>query len=220
MNQHDDPRVITPIPDPTTLTTANLHRELLSLQSLIVARLDAMDKATELLNQNVTRVPTDTDKQISHLKELHDEKFLSVQRQFQERDVRTEQIAAASTTAISAALQAAKEAVAEQNRASALSIAKSETATTKQIDQQGAQIQTQTSSLNDKIESETRGLNDKIQSETRALNGMIAVISSRLDRIEGQKSGHSESWGLLVGAGGLLAALGGFAIAVAHLIKP
>jgi hypothetical protein len=212
-----------PVPDPTVLTTQQLQRELASLKEVVFTRLDGMDKAISLFNDNITRVPTDTDKQISHLKELHgtmieaakehigsvlqpifvrldemsravrlvqdiadrfparvdekimalqgihDEKFHSIAVQFTERDARTEQTSRDSKVAVDAALQAAKEAVAEQNRSSALAIAKSETATVKQIDQQGLLIQTATKALDDKIDD----------------------IKERLTRIEGKGEGVS-----------------------------
>src|ERR1700738_587069 len=130
-----------PIPDPTVLTTQQLLRELNNLKEIMYTRLDAMDKAMGIFSDNITRVPTDTDKQISHLKELHDEKFKSISIQFAERDTRTEQTSRDSKVAVDAALQAAKEAVGEQNKSSALAIAKSEASTTKQIDQLGTNIQ-------------------------------------------------------------------------------
>jgi hypothetical protein len=58
----------TPIPDPTRLTTAQLYREIYNLQDMLTIRLDAMDKAQTIFSENLTRVPTDTDKQITHLK--------------------------------------------------------------------------------------------------------------------------------------------------------
>src|SRR5665213_4442028 len=93
---------IRPIPDPSTLTTSQLHRELASLRELIEARLDGTDKRIEI--------------------------------QFAERDKRADQAAKDSKSAVDAAFAAAKEAVSEQNKSSALAISKSETATTKQID--------------------------------------------------------------------------------------
>jgi hypothetical protein len=66
---------------------------------------------------------------------VHAEKFNSIQTQFRERDTRAEQTSKDSKTAVDAALQAAKEAVGEQNKSSALAISKSEIAVTKQIDQ-------------------------------------------------------------------------------------
>jgi hypothetical protein len=48
----------------------------------IATRLDGIEHATTIFNENLTRVPTDTDKQISHLRELHSERFSSVGREF------------------------------------------------------------------------------------------------------------------------------------------
>jgi len=140
-----------PIPDPTVLTTQQLQREVAALKEIIFTRLDANDKAVQLLHEDVTRVPTDTDKQIAHLKELHDEKFQSIENQFKERDVRMEQEARNNKISLDAALQAAEKAVNKQNETFALSINKSENATNKQIDQQAALIHTSNNALESKI---------------------------------------------------------------------
>jgi len=91
-------------------------------------------------------------KQILQLQELHDEKFRSIGTQFSERDIRTEQTSRDSKVAVDAALQAAKEAVGEQNKSSALAIAKSEASTTKQIDQIGLIINSMAKNFDDKID--------------------------------------------------------------------
>jgi len=181
-----------PVPDPTLLTGQLIAREVSMLQKLLETRLDGMDRAMALFQENITRVPTDVDKQVGHLKALHEEKFTSIEVQFRERDVRTEQTSRDSKVAVDAALQAAKEAVGEQNRSSALAIAKSETATVKQIDQQGLLIATATAGLNDKIDD----------------------IKARLTLMEGRGSGMAASWavaaaliGLAIGAVGLVLAL-------------
>ena len=211
------------IPDPTLLTTAALKHEIALLKELITTRLDSMDKAQSLFEENLSRVPTDTDKQISHLKELHDsklamslnnrelaiaaigvrldgmdkavdllqilsdkvmekvdekihslkdiheEKFGSIQLQFRERDVRTEQSSKDSKVAVDAALQAAKEAVGEQNKSSALAIAKSEASTIKQIDQMTLMIQVSNKGVDDKFDD----------------------VKERLTRIEGKNEGKT-----------------------------
>src|SRR6478672_11107389 len=77
-----------PVPDPTTLTTAALLREIASLKEIVFTRLDAMDRAMMVFSDAITRAPTDVDKQIAHLKELHQEKFESIVKQFSERDAR------------------------------------------------------------------------------------------------------------------------------------
>jgi hypothetical protein len=68
--------------DPTQLTLDVVHRESLFLKELIFTRLDAMDKAVALFNTNLTRVPTDVDKQVGNLKDLLLERFNRVTTQF------------------------------------------------------------------------------------------------------------------------------------------
>ncbi len=175
----------TPVPDPTLLTTAALTREIASLKEVIFTRLDAMDKAVSLFTESITRVPTDTDKQIQHLKEfvlermegivnqgvsgaaLQNERFAAVQRQFGERDIRTGNAAQESKSAVEYALQAAKEAVAEQNRSSGLAISKSEASTAKQIEQ----------------------LTDAMREGFKGVDGKIDDAKERLTRLEGRGEG-------------------------------
>lgn len=130
----------TPVPDPTVLTTAALTREIAALKEIVFTRLDGMDRAIIVFNENITRVPTEVDKQVAHLKALHDEKFKSIQVQFLERDVRAEQSSKDSKVAVDAALQAAKEAV-----------GKSEVSTVKQIDQMKEMISEGNKSLDGKV---------------------------------------------------------------------
>jgi len=66
-----------PVPDPTemttravTLATEQSRREMAGLRELLETRLQAMDRATELLAATVGKVPSDTDKQINALREL------------------------------------------------------------------------------------------------------------------------------------------------------
>lgn len=181
-----------PVPDPTLLTGQLIAREVGMLRELLETRLNAMDKAMALFQESITRVPTDVDKQVGHLKQLHEEKFDGVQKQFSERDVRVEQTSRDSKVAIDAALQAAKEAVGQQTQASDRAIAKSETATSKQLDQLAVQIQT----------------------ETRALDGKIGDLKERLTLIEGRGSGMASSWGVAVAVIGAALGVGGLVLAL------
>jgi hypothetical protein len=173
MTERDNPDR-RPIPDPTVLTTQQLQREVASLKEIIFTRLDANDKAVQLLHQDVTRVPTDTDKQIAHLKELHNEKFISIENQFKERDVRMEQEARNNKISLDAALQAAEKAVNKQNETFALSINKSENATNKQIDQQAALIHTS----NNALESKISDLKDRVTIIEGKSSGQIVAQTS------------------------------------------
>jgi hypothetical protein len=171
--------------------------EARGLLKIIETRIDAMDKATALLRENISVVPSEMDRQVTHLREFmvariestqvaRDERFHSIDLQFRERDTRTDQSSRDSKVAVDAALQAAKEAVGEQNKSSALAIAKSETSTTKQIDQLQTLIQTNNDATNDKIndikarldrgEGLTRG-GDQNRSEKRLDSGLAAAIA-------------------------------------------
>jgi hypothetical protein len=171
MNEKND-RGSRPVPDPTVLTTQQLNREILSLKELLAARFEGYDKAIELLQARADKSPSIdvVDVNVKSLGALVDEKFKGVQIQFQERDIRTEQTSRDSKVAVDAALQAAKEAVGEQNKSSALAIAKSEAATTKQID-----------SIVLLIQSSNKGIDDKIDD-----------MKNRLTTIEGAKAGGKE----------------------------
>ena len=161
----DDPRTghsWVPVPDPTSLTTEQLRREVSALREILTARLDGMDRATALLSETVNRTPTQIQTEISHVRELMtekltslggeaEEKFSSIALQFDERDVRTTQAATASAQALAAALQAAKEAVFEQAQAAAKAAEKTELSFTKQIDQIQLQITTVAEGFGDRI---------------------------------------------------------------------
>jgi hypothetical protein len=168
----------TPIPDPTALTTEALKREISALKELVETRLDAMDKAMELFSGNITRVPTDTDKQIGHLKELVFEKFASVETQFNERDVRSERESKDNKVAVDAALSAQKEAAGAQNQSNAVAIGKSESAFTKQIDQ----------------------INTLITSSIKALDDKIDDLKERMARSDGGGKGMRDLYGWIVAA--------------------
>lgn len=203
MPTEKNPRELVPNPDPSVLTTAALLREIEGLREqtireikmnreLIEARLDGNDAAVALLRTTADKIPYAIKESVQRLQELHDEKFLSIQTQFKERDTRTEQTSKDSKVAVDAALQAAKEAVGEQNKSSALAIAKSEAATTKQIDLIGTQIGQVSKSADDKIAD---------------IKERITSIEARGAGVATQKQETNQNWGFIFGAGGLVVAI-------------
>jgi len=173
-----DPQVVTtPRPDPTVLTsravaaaTDQWRRELESAIATVNARLDAMTEADALRLDGLREVRPQTERQIYHLRELHEAKFAAIEQRFDERDVRTAQAERAAQEALRAALQAAKELVDQQNKANAEAADKAERNTTKQIDQIGALIQT----------------------NQKATDDRILEIKERIDRGEGSHAGAVE----------------------------
>lgn len=125
----------TRVTDPSQLTTRQILREVSLLEDKLVTRMLAEEKSIDKLVSQIEKVPDIIDHSLVQINAVHAEKFNSIQTQFRERDTRAEQTSKDSKTAVDAALQAAKEAVGEQNKSSALAISKSEVAVTKQIDQ-------------------------------------------------------------------------------------
>jgi hypothetical protein len=124
-----------PVPDPTVLTTQQLLREVLSLKELFNTRLEAMDKAIELLQSNADKSPT-----IAVVDQRLTSAMFMMNSKFSEYDGRVEDMTKAATKAVDAAFAAQKEA-----------IAKSEAGFTKQIDNIGGQLGMITKTFDDKI---------------------------------------------------------------------
>lgn len=184
-----------PVPDPTVLTTQQLQREILMLKELIETRLDSYDTGIRLLQANADKAPSISvvEKSVESLRALHEEKFKSIAVQFSERDTRTEQTSRDSKVAVDAALQAAKEAVGEQNKSNAASIAKSEAGFTKQIDQTILLVTSMTASLNDKIDD----------------------IKTRLTSIDGEKRGVGLSASLVLS---IISAIASIAVVISVVV--
>jgi hypothetical protein len=213
-----------PIPDPTILTTQQLFREIAALEKILITRiegvkseitvrLDAMDKAMEVATDIVTHTPTEIDREITHLKALHDSRFNAIDRQFENRDTRLEQANRDNKENVQSALKAANDSVSQHNQSSALAIAKSEAAFAKQIDQQAVVIQTMKDALESKMAASNESTEDKISELRKSVNS----TDSRVTQIEGRGSGvtsaehkqeSSNNWiatviGLIIGVGGV-----------------
>lgn len=176
--ERGNPRLNVPSPDPSELTTAALRDAVANLRALMASdirtleiRLDGIDKATEVFNENLTRVPTDIDREIQHLKELHESRFAAVEMQFAERGQRTIEAIANARTALESALQFSKEAAGAREIANAAAIGKSEHAFTKQID----------------------AITGLRVADMHAMEGKIEDLKGRLDRTEGRFMGGQET---------------------------
>lgn len=199
-----DETIIRTNPDPTKLTTdavALLKAQLLELFQAELAmrdqRLDQMDKAVVLVREAGERIPGHMKEEVGHLKNLHNEKFASIDTQFRERDTRVSEAASTSKVAVDAALSAQKEAVEKQNTANQLAIAKSEAAVTKQIDALVALIATAGKASDDKVsdikERITRTEEQLVtRPEVSALNDRLTGIEQRTIGVSSQTVEHRQ----------------------------
>lgn len=148
-----------PVPDPTVLTTAqllrvaNAERDYVDgVTAVLTQRINAIDKATVVFNEQLTRVPTETQREVGHLSGLMAEKFQSVKLQFEERDKRSERESRDNKTAVDAAFSAQKEASAKQDESNQKAIDKSEKATNDSIIKLAEVVAARTADLDGKID--------------------------------------------------------------------
>jgi ATP-dependent Clp protease ATP-binding subunit ClpA len=191
-------RLNIPVPDPSSMTTEQLRHELMGLRQLVETRLDGMDKAAGLLQMAQDRTPSEISQMVGQLQELHSEKFFSIQKQFDERDIRTRASEVAAQTAVNAALSAQKEAASAQNDANAAAIMKSEASTVKQID----------------------GIVALLTSGTKATDDKIAAINARLDRGEGTGSGRASSQSSMLAVTAIVVSVVVGGVSVVSTLRP
>jgi hypothetical protein len=183
-NESDEKRHgLVPIPDPTILTTEALMREIANLRMLLEMQITNLSNEFAYYRDVVT-------KEILHLEKLTGEKFLSVGRQFTERDERIEKASTAAGLAVSAALAAAKEAVGVSERNTIKQIDAANSLFTASI----AGITTQLTDLKERMDRGEGGITGKVEQRTEA---------------RAQKAELSQSTTLVLGLiGGLVAIVG------------
>jgi len=120
--------------------------------AVLSQRLDGIDRATEVLNEVVNRVPTDVQQAVGNQRDVMEEKFSSIATQFAERDTRSERESRDNKVAVDAAFAAQKEAAAKQDESNAKAIDKSERSTTDTIAKLSEQFKSSNDSLGDKID--------------------------------------------------------------------
>jgi hypothetical protein len=162
--------------------------------------------------------------EVQQVRSTNDEIFKRIEVQFSERDKRTDQLALASSTAIAAALQAAKEAVGAQNTSNSIAISKSEQSTLESLRQLRELFSSEVKAINAKVDDikarldrgeGSAGVRDP--AVTHALERMTGVIN-KLSDSDSEHAGHAKGlgdiWGVILGAAGLIGGLTVAAVAV------
>ncbi len=158
-----------------------------------------MDKAIELLQSTADKLPAQISDEVVQLRQLHDEKFTSINKQletrfdgidkqFLERDKRTEQLSLADKTAIAAALQAQKEAAGAQHDSNTTANSKMEANFATLISQTQALLQEVRRGTDDKIndlrgrldkgEGVNRGVSDNRTESRASTSSVIGIVSA------------------------------------------
>ena len=203
-----------PNPDPSDLTVSMITREVASTRALLETRIAAVEKASDVFRENLTRVPTEVDKAIDRLRELVTLQVRSIETQisdmelrFKERatemDTRLQQrfessgvaLAAASVAAekaISAALSAADRSVQNALGAASAAVTKSDQSTEKRFETVDAirlTLADAQTKLMPRIESEAR---------LQSVAEKVADLSTRFENVVGRNAGHASSQATLI----------------------
>lgn len=192
--------------DPSTLTTQQLLRELANLRDLFDARLEAMAKAVELLQDFANRTPTTMDVQASvdRLREVVEQRFKGVENTFIQ-----------NATALTAALQAQEKQAIATTENSSTANNKTEAFFTKQLDMIGEARKDDSRANDDKldalkeritiIESRTSVSDPTTAINLAKLDEKVLRLGSGADISSGRSAGMMAMWGLIIGAIGLAA---------------
>ncbi len=145
----------TPIPDPTVLTSTlvekareDIRREIDFVRQILTQRLDKMDEANALVQEDRTTLPHKLEMALNGYRYVVDqqlqvmaEKFAAINIQFHERDGR-----------VAAAFQGQRDMTAAQNANIAQSLARIESQAQRQIEQLVVLLQTTTAGISDKVD--------------------------------------------------------------------
>ncbi len=224
-----------PVPDPTTLTTAQIDRAIQghtflfdSRLDILRQRLDSMDRANDLLATDVRQVPTETDLKVSALKELHatrftaaerdtDTRFKGVDKQFELLEKRTLSESSANALALAAALSAQKEAAAESKKASDLATDKGAKATSDAIAKLAELVSANIGGLTAKIDSVNTFSQDHFQSDSDRMSRIeLSVQAITAQALGGRdvRGEQSRTMTLAFGALGALVGIAGVILAI------
>lgn len=233
----------TPI-DPTSLTTAALmheievmketvFRENLSLEKLLGQRLAEMEKAVKVAHDDLVRVPTDVQKQVGALRDLHDETFNRIEQKIKDesiiRDEKFSKVDVQTTNLNEKIKQAKEEAVTGfivQEKAVTATKLESEKAILLQekavtaalaaadraIVKAEMAVEKRFESVNEfrkTLSEQTNSFIPRIEAMAllKANEDKLNMLGTRLDKMEGTGTGRKDVWGFIIGAVGLLATI-------------
>jgi uncharacterized phage infection (PIP) family protein YhgE len=207
-----------------------------ALREIIEARLTASDKAVGLVREGHAELKAAVTQQIGQLRELHDEKFVSIksdidtkfagiQTQFVAFERLREQLSVADKVAVAAALQAQKESAGAMQLANAEALEKMAAGFTKQIDGTVLALQALAKNMDEKIQ-DLKGRMDRGEGRTSVsdpavsngilqLTSLVQNLSQSRDMGVGRGAGQAQLWTGIAGTLGVLVAIISLGVAIA-----
>lgn len=192
-----------PVPDPTLLTTQQLIREIFSLKEqlqeqihggdeLLATRLGGMDKAIELFQKFTDMQPAFVRDQVSHLKDLHQEKIEGVVASLSEKIKSMSEVTAQ-------AFKSVADQFAEKDKAVSVGLsAQKESASAAQANSSAATTKMEENFS--KLIDQGRDLLTEFRRNTEI---QINDIKSRLDKGEGRTGASTDSGARMIAFAGL-----------------
>lgn len=203
--------------DPNALTPQQLLREVSNLKEIVFTRLDAIDKATVLLQAKADRSPT-----VGELAE----KLVAFQLQVAETEkrygaefIKLSTIAGMMTEQQALALAATKEAVQVAMNASEKAVSKAEASAEKRfesINEFRAQLADQqtTFARSDLVTQRADALEKKIDELSRGLEARILDTKDRITTMEAAGAASTRLFGFMATGIGVIAAVAGAVAAI------
>ena len=221
-----------PSPDPSQLTTAQIHEAIVNSQALFDVRIKAVEDVHNIFREDLTRMPTLLDREVSRLQQVFNqhlagmgnlfvEKFSGVQIQLKERDERaktlsdlikesTKTLSDANEKALSAALKTQLEAANSKSASDAIALDKSERSTTREIEALKALQINNATFVNDKITDINRRL-DRGEGGQGGIAAAEALAMSRTNSTAASEAltvartnSHNSSVSMMVSVGALI----------------
>lgn len=172
-----------PVPDPTVLTTELIDRAIKAEREWAKGqleirdqRLEGIDEATKLLRTSADMLPDGIHAAVDQLKELHNERFDSIQTQFKERDTRSEREARDNKLSVDAAFAAQEKLGVAQNKSNAEARDKSEILFTDSIEKSSELFKTTT----DAISNNLSDVKDRVGLLEQTSSQSISALEARL----------------------------------------
>lgn len=203
--------------DPNALTPQQLLREVNNLKEIVFTRLDAIDKATVLLQSKADKSPT-VGEVVEKLQAFKDE-VAERDKRYSAEFIKLSTIASMMTEQQALALAATKEAVSVAMSASEKAVAKAETSAEKRfesINEFRAQLADQqaTFARSDLVNQRTDGLEKKMDEIARGLEARLTDSKDRLTTIEASAAGTARTFGFIATGIGVVAAVAGAVAAI------